>query len=197
MASDSPETRELVQKLAAGDERALEPLLLRHLPALRAYVRLNAGGRLRALESQSDLCQSVCREVLANVGRFQHDGEGAFRHWLFTTALRKIKTRQKYWLQDKRDTDRRANAGASEEHLFECYASICTPSQDAMAREELGRIEAAFEKLSGDHREVILLTRIVGLSHEEVAQRMGRTAGATRVLLFRALAQLSSALGAA
>jgi DNA-directed RNA polymerase specialized sigma24 family protein len=44
-------------------------------------------------------------------------------------------------------------------------------------------------------RRVILLARIGGLSHEEVAAGMGRTVLATRSLLARAMARLAVLLG--
>ena len=49
------------------------------------------GPQLRAKESASDLVQSVCREVLGRLDRFQHGGEAGFRHWLYATALRKVR----------------------------------------------------------------------------------------------------------
>ena len=65
--------------------------------------RLRAGEFVRARESSSDLVQSVCREVLANIGRFQHPSESAFKQWLFREALRKIVDRRDYWLAEKRE----------------------------------------------------------------------------------------------
>jgi len=64
-----------------------------------------------------------------------------------------------------------------------------------MAFEEIERVEAAFDKLSDDYRQVILLSRIVGLSHREVAREMGRNEAAVRKLLSRALARLLLLLG--
>ena len=58
----------------------------------------------------------------------------------------------------------------------------------------LFRSELAFETLPEDHREVISLSRIVGLPHKEVGEQMGRSEEATRQLLRRALAGLAVAL---
>jgi RNA polymerase sigma-70 factor (ECF subfamily) len=78
--------------------------------------------------------------------------------------------------------------------LLDCYRSFSTPSGAAIAREEVERIEAAFEDLSEEHREVITLAHVVGLSRAEIAERMGRSEGAVRVLLHRALAKVSEVL---
>jgi RNA polymerase sigma-70 factor (ECF subfamily) len=49
-------------------------------------------------------------------------------------------------------------------------------------------------KLPADYAEVILLRNIEGLSHDEVARRMGRCSGAVRMLWVRALARLRQEL---
>lgn len=173
-----------------GDERALERLIGAHLPGLRAFVRLRLGPTLRAKESGSDLVQSVCREVLQHMDRFQHHGEGAFRAWLYTTALRKISNRAEFYAAAKRDTGREQHAS----DLGGVYRTLATPSQHAMGREALERIEAALDTLSEDHREVIVLTRVVGLTRAEVAERMQRSEASVRSLLTRALAELAEEL---
>ena len=65
-----------------------------------------------------------------------------------------------------------------------------------MRREErFERLEASLEKLSVDHREVILLTRVEGLTFAETAARMGRSPDAVKQLLYRALRELRSTFG--
>ena len=52
------------------------------------------------------------------------------------------------------------------------------------------------DPLPEDHREVILLRNMQHLPFEEVAQRMGRTSGAVRMLWARALERLGQEMGA-
>ena len=194
----------LVTAAAGGDTGAVQQLLQRHLPGLRAYVRLRAGATLRKHESSSDLVQSVCRDVLENMGRFRYPGEAAFRAWLYATAMRKIADRAEYWRAAMRDPAREVRlspgsatrpSGTDDARLMEVYrASFFSPSQAAMGREALGRIEQAFEKLPEDYREVIVLSRVVGLSRTEIAERMGRTEASVRNLVSRALAELAEHL---
>ena len=53
----------------------------------------------------------------------------------------------------------------------------------------------ALSRLPEDYREVIVLRNLEGLSHEEVAARMGRGIGAVRMLWLRALSRLRRELG--
>ena len=52
----------------------------------------------------------------------------------------------------------------------------------------------ALAELPADYRDVIVLRHIESLPFEEVAQRMGRTAGAVRMLWLRALKRLRETL---
>ena len=65
-----------------------------------------------------------------------------------------------------------------------------------MLGEELEHLASAFAALPPDWREVILLARVRGLSHAEIARTLGRTESATRTLLSRALARLATELEA-
>jgi RNA polymerase sigma-70 factor (ECF subfamily) len=176
----------------------IDDLLAAHVPALRAFVRLRMGSALRAKESASDLVQSVCREILENRERYQFRSDENFKRWLFTTALRVVKNKARYWQREKRDAGReRAHAvttSSGGSSFSDCYRSMITPSRDALGREEVERFERAFETLPEEAREIISLARIVGLSHKEIADHLGKTEAATRQSLHRALASLAAAL---
>ena len=187
---------DLAERTAAGDRDALEVLLQRYLPALRGFVRLRTGAVLRARESSSDLVQSVCREILTNMDRFQYRSETGFRQWLYATALRKIQNRVEYHQAQMRDPANEVNLQQNSDagDLLDCYGSFCTPSRELMSREEIARIEAAFDQLPEDYREAIVLAKVVGLSRAEMAEKTGRTEGAVRTLLSRALSKLAEIL---
>ncbi len=181
---------------ASSGERT-DALLKDHLPELRAFVRARAGRFLLSREESSDLVQSTCREILSRRSRFRSQDEESFRRWLHATALRKIVDRARFHQAGKRHPDRLVtphDSGSSSQGLTESHGgkSYRTPSRDAMSREELSLVEEAFRLLPEDSRDVILLSRIMGLPHREVARRMGRSEGAVRVLLSRALARLST-----
>lgn len=189
----------LAERAAGGDRAALERLLELYLPELRAFVRLRTGPVVRARESSSDIVQSVCREVIQHADRFQFPSEVAFKQWLYTTALRKIVNRKDFYLAQKRDAQREVHFAdgddsTSDQQLFDCYRSFVSPSRQAMVREEVERVEQAFEGLPDEYREVITLAHVVGLSRAEIAEQMGKSEGAVRVLLHRALARVSTLL---
>jgi RNA polymerase sigma-70 factor (ECF subfamily) len=185
-----PEARKLFERARAGDREALGAVLAEHLPGLRAYVSQRLGNLVRAREDTADVVQSVCRELLLGLDGFEYRGEGAFRSWLYTTAVRKIVEKHARYGAQKRDGQRDF---APEDELF-AHLADTTPSQRAIASEELERIEHAFRALPDEYREVILMARVTGLSRAEIGRQIGRSEGAVRTLLHRALARLASEL---
>lgn len=190
-ADPDDEFNALAERAAAGDRAALDELLVRHMPRLRAFVRLRAGPLARAHDETSDLVQSVCREVLAKAATFRFPSESAFRHWLFAEALRKIGKRARYEVAEKRDIGRAAEIDAS---LVACYSSFTSPSDHAARRQQVERIEAAFDRLTEPQREVVTLAYVVGLSRAEIATQLQTTEGAVRTMLHRALARIAALL---
>lgn len=193
----------LISSAIQGDEKAIEELLERHLPGLRAFIRLRMGAAMRARESCSDLAQSVCREILQHMDRYQYPGEQKFKSWLYATALRKIANRYEYYKAAKRDMGRDvappsasgSMSGTAEDlRLSDAYRNLYTPSRAVMAKEHVAKVEQAFEQLTDDYREVIVLSRVVGMSRTEIAAQMNRTEDSVRNLLHRALARLAELL---
>lgn len=193
------DSAKLIADATRGDESALSSLLARHLPDLHTYVRLRLSRKLREVEDTVDIVQSVCRDVLQNAQGFHYEGEAQFRSWLFNSATRKIVDKAEHWAAAKRDSNRNLSIDATGTHgglRFEAeietsFRNVCSPSQDAMGRETMARIEEAFASLSEEKQEVILLAKVVGMSRAEIAATMGRTEAAIRNLLPRALAELA------
>ena len=68
-----------------------------------------------------------------------------------------------------------------------------TPSVLMSKGEQLDKLERAIDSLKPEYREVILLSRIEELSNKEIAARVGKSEGAVKMLLSRALVALTGA----
>ena len=66
------------------------------------------------------------------------------------------------------------------------------PESLAGKAEQTLHLAAALDSLSPEYREVLLLRHIDGLSHKQIAERLGRSNAATRMLWIRALEKLRS-----
>ncbi|MBL9079320.1 MAG: sigma-70 family RNA polymerase sigma factor [Planctomycetes bacterium] len=192
MVDPDPETRtEALVAAARRQERpAIEQLLVRHLPGLEAFVRLRMGAGLRGLATAPDLVQSVCREVLEDLGDFEFRGEAPFRAWLYTCAENKLREKHRFHHAAKRDVAAAVPLPDASTFL-PAYRTLCTPSRDVELKEQMRRIEAAFDQLPDDYREAVTLHKLCGLSHAEIAARMQRSEGAVRNLVYRGISRLA------
>jgi RNA polymerase sigma factor (sigma-70 family) len=187
--SGSDHTEERQEEPTAGQ---LHALLNEELPRLRAFARLRMGAELRACESVSDIVQTVCLELLRSEDTFEWRGRDSFRHWLFVTALNKIRQRLRRYRVRGRRVERWSDV--DQLRLSECYGRVAQPLQTLASKEAIASLEAAFDALPEHYAEIITLRRVVGLSYETIAAERGSTQAAVRVLLHRALARLGTLL---
>lgn len=170
--------------LATLDHRdgALNRLLERLRPRLVLWCAARMSLKLKQQLDPEDLAQDVLVRVNGSIETFEGREYRAFRGWLFKLAGNAIRDQAKYFGAKKRQRpDPRS-------------ISQTSPSQRAARSEELDRMKEAIGLLRPDHQEVIRLRCFEDLSHAEVAERMGRTETAVRILYHRALKSLRQAV---
>jgi RNA polymerase sigma-70 factor (ECF subfamily) len=190
MADRDQDTADLVARAKHRDRAAVEQLLVRHLPNLEAFVRLRMGPDLRALMTAPDLVQSVCREALGDLSDFEFRGEAPFRHWLFVRAENKLREKHRFHRAEKRDREKEQPLPEATTALS-AYLTLASPSKDLEVREQMRRVEAAFDLLPAEYRDAITLHKLCGLSHAEIAERMQKSEGAVRNLVYRGISRLA------
>jgi RNA polymerase sigma-70 factor (ECF subfamily) len=72
----------------------------------------------------------------------------------------------------------------------ETLRTIHTTEDLVEGRDELARILEGVKELPDDRREALIMRFALGMDNREIARAMGRTDGATKVLLHRAIKQL-------
>ena len=183
-----------------GDDAARDRLF----DACRSYVDLAARyhlqRRLRAKVDASDIVQQSLLEAHRGFDRFAGESPGEWLAWLKRIVVHNAYDEAKrYRGTAKRDAGREVpldgRGDAAEAWAFDPASAEPSPSQHAVRWEEEVRLAAALEHLPEDHRDIILLRNLERLPFEEVAKRMGRSAGACRMLWMRAIAGLREHLG--
>jgi RNA polymerase sigma-70 factor (ECF subfamily) len=131
-------------------------------------------------------------------GRFQFQGEAAFREWLYRAAPMKLVDRHRRWTAQQRDVGRERPltppGDQSGESFFQPVAEGGSPSEAAVQNEEFGRFEAAYAQLPERQREILRLHHVEGLPHGDIAARLGLSEANSRMLLSRALARIGRRL---
>lgn len=181
MPEPPPSDAALMAAVQAGDLDAFQALYERHHRAVFGFLLRSVHDR-RAAE---DLLQETFLRVFA--ARQTYRPLAAFRTWLFTVARHLVIDRAR-----RSGSEAEGNAKDTLDALVDPDAS---PLQHIEAQELAERLERGVRQLPPAQREILLLSRVVGLSHDEVARVTGTSAAAVRVALHRALRGLRAWLG--
>jgi RNA polymerase sigma-70 factor, ECF subfamily len=189
----------LLAALKQGDATAQGDILLRYQPWLKLLARLQIDTRFQGKFSDSDIVQQTLLEACRDLPQFRGQTEAELLAWLRQILAHVLAHEIRHYRgTQQRDLNREVSLedalAQSSKRLGEMLAmSGSSPSAQVMQHEQEVLLADVLSKLPEDFREVIILRNLEGLSHEQVAQRMGRTTGAVRMLWVRALTQLRSA----
>lgn len=165
-----------VAQAAAGDRRAFERLYRAHVNHVFSVCVRMAGDRTAAEE----LTQDVFVRAWEKLTLFR--GESAFSTWLHRLTVNVVLNAR------KSEGRQRARHGGDEEEAASAPAHL--PIQPG----DLLDLEAAIALLPPGARKVFVLHDVEGYKHEEIAEMLGVTSGATKAQLHRARLLLREAM---
>jgi len=171
---------------ARQDPARFEPLYRKYVAQVYSYAYYELGDHHEA----EDATERAFMAALSNLARFEErggpvDGASTFRVWLFRIARNVV-------------IDRRRARRRRPEAPLEAAAGVATGQdveREVTLREEAGAAWRAVSRLPGDRRRAIILRFVDGMSTAEIADVLGRSEGAVRVLLHRALRAVARDLG--
>jgi RNA polymerase sigma-70 factor (ECF subfamily) len=183
------------------DAQALVPgALERLLESFRNYLRLLARTgidlSLQSKADPSDLVQETLLKAHQRFGQFRGQTEAELAGWLRQILARNLVDYARRFhsargRRNGREHPLEKMLQNSSDALNKLVEYNGTSPSDAAERRELTVVLAdALAGLSADYRDVIVLRSIEELPWDEVAQQMGRSAGAVRILWARALKHL-------
>jgi RNA polymerase sigma-70 factor (ECF subfamily) len=167
----------------------------------RTQIDLHLQGRVDA----SDVVQETFLDACRDFDHFRGSSPGEWVAWLrqiLNYNLARVVQRQV--VAQKRSARREVSL---EQHVAvmerasgrietALVGGSSSPSSQAQRSEIAARVADQLARLSSDYREVLVLRNLEGLPFPEVARRMGRSAGAVRILWVRAVDQLRQRLQA-
>ena len=192
-------TQHLVALAKEGDESALNQLCTVYGPRVLWLIRLRMGRALRSKLESIDVVQDVLVHALRDLDKFTYRSEGDFVRWLSRIAENRLRDNIDKLHAEKRDIRKEVRLDMQRptgEDSFDAGMepiATTTPSVILSRKEEFDRLSRAIDRLKQEYREVIVLTKIEGLSYREIGDRLGKNADAVRMLACRAMAALSCA----
>ncbi len=179
--------RELVRRLKARDERALAELYDLLAPWVLGLAYRILGDAAEA----EDVVADVFVQVWRHVG--QHDARrGPLVPWILSIARHRaldgVRRRRRWWRKAERWEQARAAAGEA--------VAAPTLHEASVPGWPLHRaVHAALAALPEEQRRVVMLSYFEGLSHREIARRLGQPLGTVKTRLRSAHQKLASGLG--
>ena len=201
MSDTTSHTSQLLDAARAGDAAARARILSRYQSWLRILARIQLDGDFRGKFDASDIAQQTLLEACRDLPQFRGGTESEFLAWLrqilahvLSHEIRRFRGTQQRDIG--REVSLEQSLAQSSQRLGDMLAvSGSSPSQQAVRHEQEVMLAEVLARLPDDYREVLILRNLEGLSHEEVAARMGRGAGAVRMLWVRALAAIRKEFG--
>jgi RNA polymerase sigma-70 factor, ECF subfamily len=176
---------ELLSRVAAGDNRALELLYER-------YARIVYGTALRMLGT-AELAEDVVQETFWRVWRrgssFQ-SGRGQVASWIFGIAHNLCIDE----LRRQRSRPQVARGDQVPDALLDLPDDAADVSGAAIEAERRQLIVAALERLPGEQRQAIELAYFGGLSQSEIAEQLQSPIGTVKTRIRLGLVKLRDIL---
>jgi RNA polymerase sigma-70 factor (ECF subfamily) len=173
---------------ARADPARFEPLYRKYVAQVYSYALYELGDHHDA----EDATERAFLAALANLARFEErarpaDGEGAstFRVWLFGIARNAVAQRRRHL---RRHPQAPLEAASDQAAPHDVEASATAHEAGAAAWRAVG-------KLRGDRRRAVVLRFVDEMTTAEIAGVLGRSEGAVRVLIHRALRSVARDLG--
>jgi RNA polymerase sigma-70 factor (ECF subfamily) len=198
---DDQKTQHLVALAKEGNQPALNQLCSVYGERVRRIIRFRLDTKLRPKLDSIDLVQDALLLALGGLKDFTYRNEGDFLRWLSKIAENKLHDIIKKFHADKRDIRKEISFKQEERSTDGRFYGAAepigttTPSVIMRKKEALDRLEKALDTLKPEYKEVIVLKKIEGLTHAEIAERLNKSPNAVPMLLFRAMAALTIAYG--
>jgi RNA polymerase sigma-70 factor (ECF subfamily) len=172
--------RDLVEAARKGDRDAFRTLFERY--QRRAYAL--AFGVVRHQDDALDVVQDAFIKAYKHLDKFE--GNSSFFTWLYRIVMNLA-------IDHLRKHRRARPVELDEQHLEEGSDDTLlpkllggNPGRALMDKEIRARIEQALGELSENHRAVLIMRELEGMSYEEMAQAMGCSKGTIMSRLFHA-----------
>ena len=166
-----------VMARAKVDPTAFAALYVRYAQKVYRYCYSQLGSR----EAAEDATAAVFAATFAAVPRYREGG--SFVAWLFAAARNAVI-----------DARRKRRPAVPLAEVEERSTEDPTPEELAVAREDQATVRTLVASLPTAQRQVIEL-RLAGLTGHEIAEAMGRSHLAVKMLQFRAINRLRRQLG--
>lgn len=165
------ELHQIVEKAKTNDNRAIGKLCEHFYSKIYRFIYY----RVNSIEDAEDLTSEVCLRVIKSLP----EQKGLFYAWIFRIASNMIT-----------DYYRRRSVRSNVTSTGDLIEEMIDVKRTAGEQLEQQELRQAIKHLTEEQQQVIVLKFIEGYDTVEVADLVGKSAGAVRAIQFRALTAL-------
>src|SRR5687768_5375506 len=170
------EDRRLAERMQAGERRAFEEFVDSFGPRVHRLVKRYVPNAADA----EDVTQEVFIDIYRCIGNFR--GDSALMTWVYRIAVNHCLRHQQ-----RRRTD---SVPYEEEALARLPDWRPGPAESAVQTELRSEVKVALDGLSAEHRNVVILHELHGLTYAECAEMLSVPVGTVKSRLFNAFKRL-------
>jgi len=184
-----PDEPDLIVRSQQGEASAFNELVTRYRH--RAFSMIYQ--MVRSEDDAWDLTQDGFLKAWKSIRNFR--GQAQFYTWLYRILMNvTIDWLRKKQVQSGTEFDDAIGLNNIEPASVTTPRSELAPAMRLADKEIRSRIDAAVQRLSPEHREVIVLREIEGLDYQEIADRVGISIGTVMSRLFYSRKKLQTML---
>lgn len=174
-SSETDRQTELVLLAKAGDAEAFGHLYETYLDRIYRYIYF----RVTDEQTAEDLISQVFTKAWENLDRYQPSGR-PFIAWLYTIAHNTVIDHYR----TRKDT-------VAIENTLSLASDSPGPDEQVELHFEADNLRSALQTLTPEQQQVVVLKFIAGMTTDEIAAQLQKSAGAIRALQMRALQALA------
>jgi RNA polymerase sigma factor (sigma-70 family) len=206
VALDAQAQCDLIQKASAGDQGALQGLLLAHYDEIEATIRHQFSPELAAHLEIDDLVQEVLVDVHRGISLYQEREHGGFVPWLKRIAENCVIDTVRHYRRQKRGGGRQRvgiTAGDPTDSIDSLWEWICadtdanSPYRILRNKEAREMVQICMAGLNDDQRQAVAAYYFDHMNADQISEKMNRSPAAVIELLRRARTNLGKLLGTA
>ena len=180
---------EIIRRVLQGDTDAYELLVLEHQKSVYNIALRTVGNA----EDAADITQDALIKAYSSLSSFR--GDSKFSVWLYRITVNLC--RDLLRSRSRRPTvSLTVEDDAGEDTVLDTADPAPTPEEQLERRETREAVRRGLDSLPPDHREILLLREVRGMSYDEIAEALSIETGTVKSRIFRARKKLCAFLTA-
>ena len=172
---------------AVKDWAAYEGEMVFGIPISEQVDEIVSFGDKMYSEEAKEVCQDVFVKIFRGINSFQNNC--SLKTWIYRITLNTVLNEKRRWYQRLKDRFVGLDVIAQTK-----YDSIPDPALSLTMSDRCRSVSLALQKMRPDHRAILVMRDLEGLSYQEISDALGLALGTVKSRLARARQEMKDAI---